>query len=98
MENNNIIYQVVKSCEHCNKKCTKKIEDKTGYYENKILGEGGNFRCTNCKIIKPIDNFSLLHPKKSTRRRKFCRDCRNKQLREYYYAKKKKKELKDKPQ
>ena len=78
------IYQIVSNCSCCNSKKMRQIEDKTGYYENKLLGEGGQFRCKNCKIIKPIDNFSLV-AKNSTRRRKFCRDCRNTQMKERYY-------------
>jgi hypothetical protein len=95
-----IIYQIVKNCSNCNGKCTArtKIKDNTGYYENKMLSQGENpsFRCTNCREIKPIDNFSLIEPKKSKRRRKFCRECRNKQMRERYYKRKEEK-LKEEP-
>lgn len=96
------IYQLIKVCSCCKSKTKREIEDKTGYYENKQLGQGDDpsFRCSNCKIIKPIGNFSLVNPKKSNRRRKFCRDCRNQQMKERYYIRKelkKQKELKDKP-
>jgi len=94
------IYQIVRNCSCCNAKKLREIEDRTGYYENKFLGEGDepSFRCKKCKIIKPIENFSKVDPKNSERRRKFCRDCRNTQMKERYYKRKEEKLLKDKPQ
>lgn len=90
----NIMY----TCQCCYKQKNKMKNDSSGYYENKILGQGGVYRCTKCKEIKPVDNFSLVSAKKSKRRRKYCDDCRKKQLRERYYERKREKELKDKAQ
>lgn len=79
------------TCQCCYKEKDKLLIDRTGYYENKILAEDGNFRCKKCKIIKPIENFSLVNKKKFKRRRKCCDDCRKKQLRDAYYKRKQRK-------
>ena len=82
------LYKSVINCQCCNIKRSKLRKDKTGFYENKILGEGGNFRCKGCKEIKPINEFEFVNKLKSTNRRKKCRNCRSMQKLLYYHKKK----------
>jgi len=92
-----IILKTITECQCCSKKRIKTRKDKNGFYENKILGEGGEFRCKECQIIKPFSEFSLvnskINSKYSTNRRKKCRSCRNTQMMEAYRKRQAKKAL-----
>ena len=74
-----IIYSVSYTCSNCNKEHKRNVTDTTGYYENKILSQGDDpsFRCRMCKDVKPVEHFDHVNKKRSDRRRKMCRDCRN---------------------
>ena len=74
-----LIYSVSYTCSNCNKEHKRSITDTTGYYENTLLSQGDDpsFRCRICKNVKPVEHFDHVNKKRSDRRRKMCRDCRN---------------------
>ena len=74
-----VMYSVLYTCSNCNKQHKRKHVDKTGYYENKMLSKGDDpsFRCRMCQDVKPIEHFDYVNKKRSNRRRKVCRECRN---------------------
>ncbi len=76
METNNLI-NITYTCGNCSSKVQRQKEDRTGYYENRMLSEGDDpsFRCRLCKLIKPVDCFDYVNKKRSQRRRKSCRSC-----------------------
>lgn len=68
---------------------TRKIKDKTGFYESKyVLAKDNKCRCTMCKEIKDMTNFSIVNKNVSDKRRKKCNDCRRKQMNARYKVRK----------
>jgi len=79
-------------CQHYCKTCNKNNNKNTKYYLNKKLEkENNSYKCSACKEIKRVEEFSFVDIKKSKRRRKVCSVCRCKQMRDRYYKRKKEK-------